>query len=193
MSPRSSTYWRSFDSVFAVLENRDDAVTRLALDWAAKENRLNEAAPELVAGYSLSAEAIDRLIEERSRPARRANLLARTPFARNLLKKGLCSKTARAAFAGAENKCVERILLAQIPLALNCRHRFHLHHFRIWLQFRRGHQKDRRQNDDHADPLISVQSFAQHQGAQQYGHHGVDIGVGGHFGNWNIFQQPGVG
>ncbi|MGO8718798.1 MAG: cysteine--tRNA ligase [Acidobacteriaceae bacterium] len=73
-----------FDQVFAVLEDHDDAVTRFALDWAAKENRLNEAAPELVAGYALSAEAIDELIEERNR-ARKARDFARADAIRKEL------------------------------------------------------------------------------------------------------------
>ena len=78
-----------FDAVFAVLENHDDAVTRLALDWAARENRLNEAAPELVAGYALSAEAIDRLIEERN-AARKARDFARADAIRKALaEKGI--------------------------------------------------------------------------------------------------------
>lgn len=78
-----------FDKVFAVLEDHDDAVTRFALDWAAKENRLNEAAPELVAGYALSAEAIDGLIEERNR-ARKARDFARADAIRKeLSEKGI--------------------------------------------------------------------------------------------------------
>lgn len=78
-----------FDKVFAVLEDHDDAVTRFALDWAAKENRLNEAAPELVAGYALSAEAINGLIEERNR-ARKARDFARADAIRKeLSEKGI--------------------------------------------------------------------------------------------------------
>jgi cysteinyl-tRNA synthetase len=78
-----------FDQVFAVLEDHDDAVTRFALDWAAKENRLNEATPELVAGYSLSDEAIDKLIDERSK-ARKARDFARADAIRKeLAEKGI--------------------------------------------------------------------------------------------------------
>jgi cysteinyl-tRNA synthetase len=78
-----------FDQVFAVLEDHDDAVTRFALDWAAKENRLTEAATELVAGYALSAEAIDGLIEERNR-ARKARDFARADSIRKeLAEKGI--------------------------------------------------------------------------------------------------------
>jgi cysteinyl-tRNA synthetase len=78
-----------FDQVFAVLDDRDDAITRFALDWAARENRLNEAAPELVAGYALSPEAIDGLIEERNR-ARKARDFARADAIRKeLSEKGI--------------------------------------------------------------------------------------------------------
>ncbi len=73
-----------FDQVFAVLEDHDDAVTRFALDWASKENRLHEATPELVAGYALSDEAIDGLIAERNR-ARKARDFSRADAIRKEL------------------------------------------------------------------------------------------------------------
>ena len=73
-----------FDQVFAVLEDHDDAVTRFALDWASKENRLHEATPELIAGYALSDEAIDGLIAERNR-ARKARDFSRADAIRKEL------------------------------------------------------------------------------------------------------------
>ncbi len=78
-----------FDQVFAVLEDHDDAVTRFALDWASKENRLHEATPELIAGYALSDEAIDGLIAERNR-ARKARDFSRADAIRKeLAEKGI--------------------------------------------------------------------------------------------------------
>jgi cysteinyl-tRNA synthetase len=78
-----------FDAVFAVLEDRDDAVTRFALEWAAQEQRLNEAAPELVAGFALTDEAIDALIAERN-AARKSRNFARADAIRNeLAEKGI--------------------------------------------------------------------------------------------------------
>jgi cysteinyl-tRNA synthetase len=74
----------SFDQVFAVLEDHDDAVMRFALEWAAKENRLNDSTAELVAGYAFSEEAIDKLVEERTK-ARKARDFARADAIRKEL------------------------------------------------------------------------------------------------------------
>jgi cysteinyl-tRNA synthetase len=73
-----------FDQVFAVLEDHDDAITRFALEWAAKENRLNESTAELVAGYAFSEEAIDKLVQERT-TARKARDFARADAIRKEL------------------------------------------------------------------------------------------------------------
>ncbi|MHB1957427.1 MAG: cysteine--tRNA ligase [Acidobacteriaceae bacterium] len=78
-----------FDQVFAVLEDHDDAVTRFALDWAAKENRLSEATTELVAGYSLSAEAIDKLVEERAKARKSRDFARADAIRRELAEKGI--------------------------------------------------------------------------------------------------------
>ena len=69
-----------FDGVFAVLEDRDAALTRAALAWAEAEGRLGEAAPELVANLSLGDAEIDALVAERTRRRRRATLRVRTLF-----------------------------------------------------------------------------------------------------------------
>ena len=78
-----------FDQVFAVLEDHDDAVTRFALDWAAKENRLNEATQELVAGYSLSDEAIDKLVEERTKARKSRDFARADAIRKELAEKGI--------------------------------------------------------------------------------------------------------
>ena len=78
-----------FDAVFAVLEDRDDAVTRLALEWAEREQRMEEASPELVARYSLTEESIDQLIAKRN-AARKARDFARADAIRQeLATKGI--------------------------------------------------------------------------------------------------------
>jgi len=80
---------RRFDEVFAVLEDRDDAVTRFALDWAAREQRIGEASAELVARFSLSDAEIEALVAERN-TARKARNFARADAIRNeLTEKGI--------------------------------------------------------------------------------------------------------
>lgn len=80
---------RKFDEVFAVLEDRDDMVTRSAIDWATREQRLGEASAELVAGFSLADTAIDALIAERN-AARKARNFARADAIRQeLTDKGI--------------------------------------------------------------------------------------------------------
>ena len=78
-----------FDQVFAILEDRDDEVTRFALDWAAKENRLNDSTAELVAGYALSQEAIDALVEERTRARKARNFARADAIRQELAEKGI--------------------------------------------------------------------------------------------------------
>ncbi|MGH9616155.1 MAG: cysteine--tRNA ligase [Acidobacteriaceae bacterium] len=65
-----------FDQVFAVLEDRDDDVTRFALDWAAREGRLNDASADVIGRYSLTEDEIERRIAERN-AARKARDFAR--------------------------------------------------------------------------------------------------------------------
>ena len=78
-----------FDAVFAVLEDRDDAVTKLALEWAEREQRMHEASPELVARYSLTEDMIERQIAERN-AARKARDFARADGIRQeLAAKGI--------------------------------------------------------------------------------------------------------
>ncbi len=75
---------RSFDEVFAILEDRDAEIARGALQWAQEEGRSGQAAPELVAAYSLSDQQIDALLAEREQ-ARRARNFARSDSIRNEL------------------------------------------------------------------------------------------------------------
>lgn len=78
-----------FDAIFAVLRNNDDAITRFALDWAQRENRMQQAAPELLARYSLTDAAIEALIAERN-AARKARDFARSDAIRQeLSSKGI--------------------------------------------------------------------------------------------------------
>ncbi len=78
-----------FDEIFAVLDDHDLAITRRALNWAEREGRLDDAAPELRVRMDLSDADIDGLIDERNQ-ARRARNFARADAIRyDLAAKGI--------------------------------------------------------------------------------------------------------
>ena len=78
-----------FDGVFAVLEDRDAAITRTALEWAEREGRLNEADPSLIATLALTDEAIDALVAERTQAKRTRNFARADAIRNDLLAKGI--------------------------------------------------------------------------------------------------------
>jgi cysteinyl-tRNA synthetase len=75
---------RRFDEIFAILDDRDAEIARGALQWAQEEGRSEQAAPELLAAYSLSDQQIDALVAEREQ-ARRARNFARSDSIRREL------------------------------------------------------------------------------------------------------------
>ena len=75
---------RRFDEIFAILEDRDAEISRGALEWARADGRGDQAAPELLAAYSLSDQQIDALVAERDQ-ARRTRNFARGDSIRNEL------------------------------------------------------------------------------------------------------------
>ena len=80
---------KDFDAVFDVIEDRDAEPTRRALAWAKETGRMAEVAPELVAAQSLTDEAIDALVAERT-AAKKARNFARADQIRNeLAEKGV--------------------------------------------------------------------------------------------------------
>jgi cysteinyl-tRNA synthetase len=60
-----------FDRVFAVLDDHDAEWTKFTLDWAEREGRLGEAAPEVLATRGVTDEKIQALVEERDKAKRR--------------------------------------------------------------------------------------------------------------------------
>jgi cysteinyl-tRNA synthetase len=62
---------REFDRVFAVLEDHDAEWTTFTLDWAEREGKLGQAAPELLATRGVTDEKIQALVEERDQAKRR--------------------------------------------------------------------------------------------------------------------------
>jgi cysteinyl-tRNA synthetase len=77
------------DGVFAVLEDRDAEITRIALVWAEKEGRLNEVSPELLATLSLSDADIDALVAERTQAKKTRNFARADAIRNDLLAKGI--------------------------------------------------------------------------------------------------------
>ena len=80
---------RTFDQIFAVLEDRDEAITRAALTWAEEEGRLEEATTELRASLSLTDTDIDALVEERSVAKRTRNFARADAIRKQLTEKGI--------------------------------------------------------------------------------------------------------
>ena len=78
-----------FDGVFAVLEDRDAAITRAALAWAEAEGRMDEAAPELVATLAFSDADIDALVAERTQAKKTRNFARADAIRNDLLAKGI--------------------------------------------------------------------------------------------------------
>jgi cysteinyl-tRNA synthetase len=74
----------SFDAVFDVIEDHDAEPTRRAIAWAEQAGRLADVAPELLARQSLSDEAIDALVAERTLAKKQRNF-ARADQIRNEL------------------------------------------------------------------------------------------------------------
>jgi len=87
--PQILAVLRRFDAVFAVLEDRDEAITRSALEWAEREGRLDQAAPELLAQMSLSDAQIDALVEERTLAKRARNFARADAIRKELAEKGI--------------------------------------------------------------------------------------------------------
>jgi cysteinyl-tRNA synthetase len=80
---------KDFDAVFDVLDDRDAEPTRRALAWAEQAGRMADVAPELLARQSLSDEAIETLVAERT-AAKKARNFARADAIRNeLAEKGV--------------------------------------------------------------------------------------------------------
>ena len=75
---------RQFDRVFAVLDDHDAEWTRFTLDWAEREGKLDQAAPEVLATRGVADERIQALVEERDQ-AKRTRNFARADAIRNEL------------------------------------------------------------------------------------------------------------
>ncbi len=79
----------SFDAVFDVIEDRDAEPTKKALEWAAKNGREADVAPELLARQSLTDEAIDALVTERTQAKKQRNFARADQIRNELAEKGI--------------------------------------------------------------------------------------------------------
>jgi cysteinyl-tRNA synthetase len=80
---------KQFDRVFAVLEDHDAEWTKFALDWAEREGRLNEAAPEVLAQRNLGDEQIQKLVDERTQAKKTRNFARADQIRNELAEKGI--------------------------------------------------------------------------------------------------------
>jgi cysteinyl-tRNA synthetase len=78
-----------FDAVFDVMEDRDADATRRALEWAEREGRLNDVAPELLQRQGLTDEAIDALVAERTQAKKQRNFARADQIRNELAEKGV--------------------------------------------------------------------------------------------------------
>jgi len=81
-----------FDSIFAVLEDRDADHTRAALAWAEAEGRMADVSPEVLEKFgaaSLSDADIDALVAERTQAKKQRNFARADAIRNELLEKGI--------------------------------------------------------------------------------------------------------
>jgi len=81
-----------FDSIFAVLEDRDAELTRSALTWAEVEGRMADVAAEVLETFGSGAFSdtdIDALVAERTQAKQQRNFARADAIRKELLEKGI--------------------------------------------------------------------------------------------------------
>jgi cysteinyl-tRNA synthetase len=78
-----------FDAIFALLKDRDGELTRAALEWAEREDRMGQVAASVLVQASLSDADIDALIEERNQARRTRNFARSDAIRKELSEKGI--------------------------------------------------------------------------------------------------------
>jgi cysteinyl-tRNA synthetase len=84
-----------FDAVFDVMTDRDAEPTRHALAWAKEAGRLADVAPELLASQSLTDEAVDALVAERTTAKKQRNFARADQIRNELAEKGILIEDSR--------------------------------------------------------------------------------------------------
>jgi len=72
-----------------VIEDRDAEPTRRAIEWAEKSGRMADVAPELLARQSLTDEAIDASVAERTLAKKQRNFARADQIRDELAAKGI--------------------------------------------------------------------------------------------------------
>jgi cysteinyl-tRNA synthetase len=85
----------AFDAVFAVIRDDDAEPTRRALAWAEQAGRLDDVAPELRASATLSDEAIEALVAERTLAKKQRNFARADQIRDELASKGIVLEDSR--------------------------------------------------------------------------------------------------
>ncbi len=80
---------RDFDAVFDVIEDKDAEPTRRAIEWAQQTGHAADIAPELLARQSLTDEAIEKLVAERTQAKRQRNFTRADQIRDELAEKGV--------------------------------------------------------------------------------------------------------
>jgi cysteinyl-tRNA synthetase len=86
---------REFDQVFAVLEDHDAEWTTFTLDWAEREGKLGEAAPEVLATRGVTDAQIQALVEKRDQARRRRDFAGADAIKAELLGMGILLEDAK--------------------------------------------------------------------------------------------------
>lgn len=79
----------TFDAVFDVLTDRDAETTRQALDWARDSGKLDEVAPQVLAGQSLTDQEVEALVAERTQAKKQRNFARADQIRNELAEKGV--------------------------------------------------------------------------------------------------------
>jgi cysteinyl-tRNA synthetase len=80
---------KDFDAVFDVIEDRDAEPTRRALEYAKEAGRMADVAPELLASQTLTDEAIDALVAERTAAKKKRDFARADQIRKELAEKGI--------------------------------------------------------------------------------------------------------
>jgi cysteinyl-tRNA synthetase len=79
----------AFDAVFDVIKDNDAELTRRAVEWAEKAGKMDAVAPELLTRQSLTDEAIEALVAERTQAKKQRNFARADQIRNELAEKGI--------------------------------------------------------------------------------------------------------